>query len=80
MFKISDRTVGKFNCYYNGNRLAPVYSVYWGLLGVILTLIFTGKIKSIEFLSLISILLLITLYYRDGKTGLIKLGDSNELC
>jgi hypothetical protein len=74
----------RFPCYYNGKRIALLYSIYWGLFGVIISQIFIKE--SINLLSFILFLILIVFFllFRDGFDGKIVLNpntkDKQNIC
>jgi uncharacterized membrane protein len=73
MFVISDKIFNvRFRCYYNGNRLALIYSIYWAILAVILSQ-YLNNVLNKSSLILFIILVILVIVFRDGRDGIIIL-------
>jgi hypothetical protein len=68
----------QFKCYYNGKRIALLYSIYWGLFGLIISQLFIQEKINMEIVLLALFLVLFFLLFRNGFKGQIVLNSNNE--
>lgn len=78
MFQVSDKVFNaRFQCYYNGKRLALLYSIYWALMGTVMARLYQGTYDSLT-LTLAGVLVVLAAVFRDGRIGLVKLDKTGE--
>ena len=68
----------QFKCYYNGKRTALLYSVYWGLFGVVLSQLFIQEKITMEIFIFILLLIILFLIFNNGYKGLIILNSGKQ--
>jgi uncharacterized membrane protein len=68
----------RYVCYYNGKRIALVYSIYWGLLALIFSKILNNDWYNLEMIILLIVLAGISYIFRDGREGFVKLDKLSE--
>jgi uncharacterized membrane protein len=79
MFLFAEKVLHlQFECYYNNKRIAPLYSVYWGLLAVLLTQVLSGNYFTYLNLLIVLILAVFAILVSDGYRSMIKLDPHNN--
>lgn len=79
MFLFAEKVLHlQFECYYNNKRIAPLYSVYWGLLAVLLTQVLSGNYFTYLNLLIVLILAVLAILVSDGYRSMIRLDPKNH--